>query len=501
MTSQSRRAARLVAGLALCVYISTAGGSLTSTDAVMTYEVTKNLVEHGSVAASYNVKGMEQHRGVDGRFYAPFGIGQSLFNIPFYLAGHAAQRVIGIRAGKPDTVDKAAVALGNTVAAAGIVWVVFLFAWRLSGSMSAAIWTTLSLAFGTLVWPYSKFGFNALLTTWCLTAGIYAAWLGVRSDRRACLVWSGVWLACAFLTRHEIAIAILVAAAWVLYESRRDGRQAAIRITLMGVAPLVGVVFWFWFNFIRFGNPFNTGYAGDSTIGFDSSILTGMYGLLFSPGRSLFVYVPLALAGLPALFALARRDSSLAALFTALVGSLLVFYSSMPSWEAGRSYGPRYLVPILPFLITPIVWWLEPRRSWGRRGLIALALFSVLVQLPGILVDYSKVSVAAARAGSDASRQATLYSWRHSGLILNTHAALTGIQNNVRYLANRERPATMPPSGEGDDELGQRLAFSLDFWWLYLYFLGALSASAAIVLGAVPLLAGSLIGRKLWSSP
>ena len=111
MTSESRRAARLTAVAALCIYIATAGGGLTTVDAVMTYEVTKNLVTRGSTA--FDVVGLNHHRGVDGRYYSPFGIGQSIFNIPFYLAGRAAHQRLGVRIGRSETIDKAAVALGN----------------------------------------------------------------------------------------------------------------------------------------------------------------------------------------------------------------------------------------------------------------------------------------------------------------------------------------------------------------------------------------------------
>src|SRR5258708_2218381 len=176
MTGTAQRAGRLMAAAALCVYVSTAGGGLTSIDAVMTYEVAKSLVSRGS--SSFDVPGLNHHRGVDGRYYSPFGIGQSIYNIPFYVAGRTARQWLGLQLGRPETLDRAAVAMGSAVAAAGIVWLTFLFAWRLSGSVAGSSRTALALGFGTLVWPYSKFGFNAPLTAWCLTAGIYSAWVG-----------------------------------------------------------------------------------------------------------------------------------------------------------------------------------------------------------------------------------------------------------------------------------------------------------------------------------
>ena len=85
--------------LALGVYFFTAGGSLTTTDAVVAFDVTRNIVEHGTVATSGNLLGMDAFRGVDGRYYSPFGLLQSVYNIPFYVAGTSFVEVSGIAVG------------------------------------------------------------------------------------------------------------------------------------------------------------------------------------------------------------------------------------------------------------------------------------------------------------------------------------------------------------------------------------------------------------------
>ncbi len=499
MTAESRRAAGLIAVAALCLYIFTAGGGLTSVDAVMTYQVTKNLVSHGS--SSFDVAGLNHHRGVDGRYYSPFGIGQSIFNIPFYLAGRVAREWFGLRIGRSETIEKSAVALGSAVAAAGLVWVAYLFAWRLSGSLTAARRTALALGFGTLIWPYSKFGFSATLTGWCLAAGVYASWVGVRLDRRRLVAWGGVWLACAFLTRHEMAAAAVLVAAWIVFETRRDWRLLAGRIAWLGAPLAVALSFWLWYNFIRFGNPFETGNLGtdpdlDQYFAFGQSIV-GIRGLLFSPGRSLFIYAPLTFAGVLAFPAFARRDRSTAVLFAAIFVSLLVLYGSLRYWDGLRGYGPRYLVPVLPLLIIPLVWWLEPGNGRWRRALLWVVALSVVIQLPGVVVDFSKVSIAYARAKGDYSRDAKIDNWHESSLVLDTRAAISAVPRNVRHLVLGERPPVETRRADQDDrELSQRLAFSLDFWWLYLYYLGAISASAAAALGATPLVVALLTLRK-----
>ena len=162
---QSRLAAIIFATV-LCVYVTTTGGSY-GTD-LASYEVTKSLVQHGSFAMSYNVLDTEADRGVDGRYYAPIGVGHPVFGVPFYLISRLVQSVVPVQVGKPDSIDKAAVVVGSTVAAALCAPAVFLFAWRVTGHVPGALFAAFSLAFGTVLWPYSKFGFNAPLATACL---------------------------------------------------------------------------------------------------------------------------------------------------------------------------------------------------------------------------------------------------------------------------------------------------------------------------------------------
>jgi hypothetical protein len=483
LTAEARRIGRLVAATALCLYIATAGGNLGSSDAVFTYEVTKSLVTEGSVGVAYNVKDSELHRGLDGRFYSPFGIGQSVFNIPFFVAGRALRAWLPLRLGTPEALDKAVVAMGNTVAAAGVVWVVFLLAWRLSGDLRAAMSTALAVGFGTLLWPYAKLGFNAPLTTWCLSGGVYLAWTGVGLASTARLAGAGALIAGAFLTRHEAMLAAPVVALWIV-TGRPGWRQRLTGVTWFGLPLVLALVFWCWYNAIRFGDPLNTGYADDPTVGATDSLVGGLYGLLFSPGRSLFVYTPLVVAGLVMFPALARADRGLAYLNGGLSLAFLAFYASLSSWEGGRSYGPRYLVPILPLLVLPVVFALRSAQGVGRRAVTGLVALSVIVQVPGVLVNFSAVELAYARIHHESHPRSRASSWASSGLVLNATHALSAVPENIRLVASGTGPALVA-AGERD-ELPTRLAFSLAFWWLYLFYLGAVSAPAAVLLGAAP---------------
>jgi hypothetical protein len=182
-----------------------------------------------------------------------------------------------------------------------------------------------------------------------------------------------------------------------------------------------------------------------------------------------------------ALATLARRDRRTAGLFLGNVLVLLCLYASFAHWDADRSYGPRYLLPVIPFLILPLAEWFASREKSARRTfLAAIAAASIVVQLPAVLVDFTKVGYTS-EVGRLTWEQRT-WTWAASELALNTRASIAAVPTNAKYLATGERPSLRGPSGEARD-FSEQFAFSLDFWWLYLFYLGAVSAPVAIALG------------------
>jgi hypothetical protein len=482
----------------LLVYVATAGGSLTSSDAVVAFDVTKNLCEHGSLAYSGELLGMDAHRGVDGRYYAPFGVAQSVYNIPFYLAGRSAQRLLGVRLGRADSVPKAAVSLGGTVVAAACVALTWLLALEVSGAASVAFGAAALFGFATVFWPYSKFGFNAPLATCCLLAGTLGVWSGVHRRRVLPVAAGGLAFGVAMLTRHELVIALVPAAVFLAVAHPRS--RLVVNQAAAGAAGFaVGFGAWMALNVVRFGNPLNPGYLGDPNPAFGSSVAWGLYGLLASPSSSLLLYCPVVLLAVPALVAWWREDRAATVLFAGLFVTLLAFYAQLGNWVGGRSYGPRYLVPALPFLAIAAARWLQKQgRGVVRTVAWALCALSVTVQLPGVLVDYSKVSVAWARlyaAGTVPDRRVT---WSASPLLLNTKAAMEAVPRNARYVAGLDAPPRAAAGPAESRDFAQQFAFSLDFWWLYLFYLGAWGRAAALCAGLAPLALGSALGWRTW---
>ena len=261
------------------------------------------------------------------------------------------------------------------------------------------------------------------------------------------------------------AIAILV----------RDGKPALRAAFLLCVTAAIGVAILFAHNTLLFGGPFEFGYPtaaeGAKRLNtFDTPLLTGLYGFLLSPGKSIFIFAPpviLALAGLRRLWKLERGAATVAMLLPLIY---ILFYARYTQWEGGYCVGPRYLVPSIVLLclgLGPIL--ADAAPSTKKIALFALVL-GAFVQCVSLATSFMEDQAPRGRY-YDAN-----WTYRLS-------YSLSGqIHLLWKYLASSE-PA--------------RLGLGWDRWFVFLHK-GGISAATLAVLG-VAMLAGlgiSLAGLK-----
>ena len=464
----------------LACYLLTAGGSLSSTDSVVAFELTKSIAERGAIDIPDRLVGSGARLGVDGRYYSQFGLGQSLFNLPFYIAGRAAGRVIGPgRLGTADTVPKAVVALASAAAAAIAVVAIFALAFELTGHLRAALFAAMSVAVAAPLWPYSKFGFATALTAAVLAS---AGWCCCRAVTTTSVRWSvcaGSLIGFGWLIRHEMALFLAPYAAFLWWSLNHAGRKRQLMIAgAFLAAGAAGGAVWAAYNVVRFGDPLQSGYA-------PAWSMTGYLALLASPAGSVLLFSPIVVLWLFGLKTVAsiRLPAVVLLLGPAIVG--YAFYGALADWPGGRSYGPRYLIPSLLMMAPALAFALRAGVVSWRTAKIAIGV-AALLQLPGVVVDYSKVSVAWARQATATEVQERNWRPAASPLVLNTAAAWTAVPQNIAYLIGAATPPSVEPkSDQSDRDFSQRFAFSLDFWWLYLFYAGVLSKAAALAVAAV----------------
>jgi hypothetical protein len=249
---------------------------------------------------------------------------------------------------------------------------------------------------------------------------------------RASLGWVRAFLfglLCSYVIISEYPPALIIGAfgLWALVRLRPADLVTA---TIGGLPPLVLMGFY---NFAAFGTIWPVGYTHSALwqdqhhTGFMSITypqLDALWGLTFGSFRGLFIRAPWLLLAIPGFIIWWRNpiQRGLIAICMAAVVLLTLFYSSSVMWWGGYGIGPRYLVPMLPFLAIPTAF--AVRFLWKHTaGKIAVA---ILVTLSTVLTWFE--TLAGQSFPSDASRspwsEIVLPAWQTGNIARNFGTAL-----------------------------------------------------------------------------
>ncbi len=172
-----------------------------------------------------------------------------------------------------------------------------------------------------------------------------------------------------------------------------------------------------YYNVTRYGNPLNTGYLPQEN--FSGIWWQGIAGLLISPGRGLFLYAPVLLMMLPATSSFFRRHRAEAALAGTIILVHLLLYGKWFMWHGGYAWGPRFMVPTLPFFVigmAPVIEW-ATESIWWRRGFLVLASLSGMIQILGLSVHFELFQNRLLDTGLPLFEPITFFDPRYSPLI------------------------------------------------------------------------------------
>ncbi|NJN68746.1 MAG: hypothetical protein HC884_19610 [Chloroflexaceae bacterium] len=375
--NQGHRPAVWTGLLLLGVYLLTTGGQTFISDGEIMLLTAVRLVDAQTLRLPESATAFPQVvRGYDGTLVSCYGLGQPLLAAVLYWVGRYLVGWYLLPGGDDFHLGKFFALLLPALATALTGRVLCAWATRLYRSSRLGVVLGLLYGLGTLAWPYSRFFFSEPLFTACLVLAAFA--LFQRRPLRA-----GLFYGYAVVTRIG---GVVLLPAFLLYAWFHAHPQERLRrIAWMGVGGLPGGLLVLFHNWVRFRTLTEAGYPGQ---GFTGNLLEGLYGLLLSPGKSIFLYVPLLLALPAAVVPFIRQFRPEALLVGALTLITLIESAMWWMWWGGWGWGPRFLTPLMPFLVLSLGSLLR-RRPWQYLIVGMLLPLSLMVNMMGILVDFN----------------------------------------------------------------------------------------------------------------
>jgi 4-amino-4-deoxy-L-arabinose transferase-like glycosyltransferase len=355
-------------------------------------DLVRAVADQGSLAIDAYHDNTGDKAFYDGHYYAVGSIGPSLLALPAYLA--ARPLLASIRS--PERQERAAL-WAMTLAAATLPGVllglcVYAFATRLTPHTGHALVLALTYGLATAAFPYSKAMFQHQASALGAFGGFYLLWRVVREGAAPWrLTLAGALFGLAAISEYPVVLFLGLLFVWGLVEAR--DRWALQRIVWGALPPLL---LFAAYNFAIFGTPLPVGYRyhveyqgmhAQGFMGITRPSAAALYGITVSPYRGLFFLSPVLLLAIPGLGRMARdpRERRTALLLTAIALGFFLYVGSYGYWSGGDAIGPRFLVPLLPFLMLPMTYAFDAllRRRAGRwvvGFLIALSALNVWIQ-------------------------------------------------------------------------------------------------------------------------
>jgi len=342
---------------------------------------------------------------VDGHYYVPFAPFPAIALMPLVA-------LIG-----PVTADQVESGINATLAAAGVG-----LCWWLLGQIGVRrlvdrFWLVVLFGFSTqILWVTTRGG---VWHTGHLVATIltFACLIEVWGRQRAWLI--GLLAGAAFLTRAPLAFAVPFYALMLEPRVRMmaadvvGGYVARARTWpwrswfWLGLGVLPSIAFFFFYNQVRFGTPFESGYALATLPGFlEAQREQGLFSIVHVPMNLdyLFIHLPRLIPNPPffrpdtlgmsvfltspgLLFAL-RADWRLPRAWWLAGAAIAVLIPTLLYYGGGwLQYGYRYFLDSVPFIMAlcGLAAVAQGRVGWGWRALIA---FGTAVMAVGVYWAY-----------------------------------------------------------------------------------------------------------------
>lgn len=379
------------------LYAATSPGDLIA-DSQIRWTVAERIVDTGWVSVEPGTAEFAA-AGRGGELYTIWPPGQSLVLVPFVVVGRLVAAITTSSGAGPDVYGQfLASLLLFPACGAWCLVLVYGIARDVTEDVWTARWTALSVGLASMHWQHTVNTGEESLAALCMLGVLKAA---LQAGRRP--AWRYPLLACAaaglglwFRLSSAVVSATLLAVACIHDVMPQCGAQSrgrrACKWLVAGAAGLLPFIAAYGaYNFARFGSVWETGYgpAVRPRLGvglFDTPLLEGLGGMLFSPGKGVFVFNPILLLAMGGVAMWWRSNRRLACMLMLTFAASVLFHSRYTTWAGDITWGPRYLASQMGIWMLGVIPVLRRPKLKPLFG--ALFTISVLIQISSVVYNY-----------------------------------------------------------------------------------------------------------------
>lgn len=390
-------------------------GIVESQDGLQYLTIARQLYYHQTFAmpaAKYPLNNihMNVEVGREGKDFSPTGLGFSLAYVPAVFFEDIINRTANVTPSEnfPLNADWPIMLFGSmTNAVFGALFIVtfFLFLKTFKFSDTSALVFSFILFISSNLFVYTKHGFAHMM----FVSFMWLSFFFIRKYRLHQQLRYVIGAALAYgvvLVSYNPTYLLPLPAIALYYLTSIDWKNRSKVIKIVSRDIITAVIsllpfflIYSWFNWVRFGGAVSTGY-GTGAIALPPVppafvFYEGLWGLLFSPGKSIFIFTPALILLLLFWFKFKKQYLPEMVASVTLFGVYVLFIASLVGssdffpWHGEASFGPRYLVPVLPFALLLIALLYRElsskQRLWVFWPIISLG---ILIQMVGILIPY-----------------------------------------------------------------------------------------------------------------
>ncbi|NNE08673.1 MAG: hypothetical protein HKN20_08945 [Gemmatimonadetes bacterium] len=423
-----RKRGILLGILALALFLMTSGGRLYVNDSHIKLQSARALVQQGTLAIpSFGQLTFVSPK--DSRSYAKFEPLHSLLFVPACAVARYAVSAGWVEPASQVYLEGALASMVSPLLAAIAIAIFFFWLRELGLGARTSQAGALLFASATILWPYTKRSWTEVPQMAALLAAVWLVTRFTRTGRPRDILLAG-FLAGVVASFRVTGVVALPWLPLYLLVRMRQGRVGALARMAAGFT-IAFFLLSLSFNWWRFGSLFDV-YRW-RTGGFTTPFFEGLWGLIASPGESVFLYSPVLILALFGMRKLERAHRGGALLAVGIPASLLCLYASW--WFHAYTWGPRFLIPAIPFLLAPAMFRLEAMKGKTRFFARGLIVVSVGVQVLGVLwhlgglTELSRPLHEAGLLSVDrtVTREETWHDWRRTRLTAHAMAAVQSI--------------------------------------------------------------------------